>query len=177
MDSFAQGVPRDGIMTIKEAAVQCRKSGLTGWALVEYAQNLVNHNMPYSYTNSFDLPGRAFQKGRGYCWQQSGALNGILRILGFDSRLVYAVRNQFPAAEFEGITVEAHESGHVWCRVAIDGTEKDVCPGHSENRPGKLHFVPVSAIRDWNSLTAFGSYFGSAYVNRKRYRKIMESKR
>jgi hypothetical protein len=68
-------------MTIMDAIRQCKDAGLQGWELVEFAQKLVNSNMKYSYFNSFDMPERAFEKGLGYCWHQSGALNIILKKL------------------------------------------------------------------------------------------------
>lgn len=49
----------------------CRKTGLRGWELVEYAQRLVNQNMKYSVGNSLDSPQDAFEKGQGYCWHQT----------------------------------------------------------------------------------------------------------
>ncbi|HCC35561.1 MAG TPA: hypothetical protein DEQ02_08000 [Ruminococcaceae bacterium] len=80
-------------MTIKEAVETCLQSGLFGWNLVEYAQSIVNKAMAYSYNNSFDMPSKAFEKGKGYCWQQAKALQKILRSLGFKCYLVYASIN------------------------------------------------------------------------------------
>ena len=163
-------------MTIKEAAVQCLNTGLTGWGMVEFAQKLVHDNMTYSYTHSLDLPRRAFSRGRGYCWQQAKSLHILLKMLGFQSFLVYAVQNMIPEKLYEGVRIKAHNSGHVWCRVRIDGTEKDICPGSSGNRPGVLHFTPISPIKKWNPFVAFGSYWGSLYVNHKRYKAIQALK-
>lgn len=140
--------------------------------MVEFAQILTHKNMAYSYENSFDMPNAAFEKGKGYCWQQAKALQKILRALGFECYLVYAVKNQMPEKEFEGVKINAHISGHVWCRVKIDEMERDVCPGNIKNKPGKVHFTPLSAVKKWNPLVAFGSYWGSAYVNYKRIREI-----
>lgn len=60
-------------MTIDEAVRQCRETELIGWALVAYAQKLVSANMTYSYSNSYDRPEVAFEKGLGYCWQRGRA--------------------------------------------------------------------------------------------------------
>lgn len=130
--------------------------------------------MEYCYTNSFDFPSVAFRKGRGYCWQQAKALHRILRGLGFRSRLVFAIRNRFPAATQQGLPVPERVSGHVWCRVAIEGTEKDVCPGSPANTPGTLDFVPLGRVKRWNAPLAFLCYFASAHTNRVRYRALLE---
>lgn len=159
-------------MTFNEAIQICRDSNLSGWELIEYAQSLVHENMVYSYDNSFDMPCKAFKKGKGYCWQQAKVLQKILRSLGFECCLVYATRNQIPEKRFEGVIVKAHTSGHVWCRVRIDGTEKDVCPGNRSNKPGITHFMPLSKIGKWNWFISFWAYWGSAYVNRKRIKEI-----
>ncbi len=154
-------------MTITEAVETCIQSGLSGWRLVEYAQFLVNKNMVYSYDNSFDMPTKAFERGKGYCWQQAKSLQKILNNLGFECYCVYATRNKIPETMFEGITVKAHISGHTWCRIIIGGEEKDVCPGNVNNRPGKIHFVPLSKIRKWNPFVSFFAYWGSAYIKKE----------
>lgn len=164
-------------MTIPEAVTESQGAGLTGWALVEYAQKLVAGSMTYSYSNSLDMPDVAFEKGRGYCWHQASALNMILTALGFNSRLVHAVRNQFAGKVFEGVTLPPFISGHVWCRVTIDGEEKDVCPGRKENSPGVLHFTPLSKVKEWGRLIEWFSYRGSAMVNKRRLKAINKKKR
>lgn len=164
-------------MKINDAIRQCRESSLSGWALVEYAQRLVSSHMTYSYSNSLESPEEAFEKGRGYCWHQASALNMILNAMGIQSRLVHAVRNLVPAKVFEGVSIPEHVSGHVWCRVKMDGEEKDVCPGHKDNRPGVIHFKPLSPVKEWNSSIAFFSYWGSAMVNAQRLRKINMKKK
>lgn len=164
-------------MTVEDAVKKCKGSGLKDWKLVAYAQKLVSANMKYSYSNSFNMPRKAFEKGIGYCWHQSGALNMILKRLGFDSRLVYAVKNLIPDRVFNGIVIKSHYSGHVWCRVRINGTEKDVCPGNSDNEPGIIHFRPMSEIKEWNQWISFWSYFGSAFVNLKRLKEFERLKK
>ncbi|NMA37338.1 MAG: transglutaminase domain-containing protein [Papillibacter sp.] len=164
-------------MTISEAITKCKASGLRDWELVEYALKLASSYMAYSYTNSFDRPEKAFEKGRGYCWQQAGALNLIYKGLGINSRLVYAAKNRFPDKEYEGVLIKSFISGHVWCRVTIDGVSKYVCPGSIHNSPGLLHFQPLTKVHKWNIAISALSYLGSAVLNKKRYKKIMLLKR
>ncbi len=155
-------------MTLKNAISNCKSTNLTGRELVEYARGFVRANMAYAYDNSFDMPSRAFEKGRGYCWQQAKALQRILNALGFECRCVYAVRNRIAARRFMGSTVGEHVSGHVWCRVKLNGAEHiDVCSCGIE-------FTPLSEVRRWNSFVGFWAYWGSAYVNRKRFKEIMK---
>lgn len=163
-------------MTIEEAIKHCRDLDLKGWDLVAYTQKLVSTNMKYSYSNSFSMPQKAFEKGMGYCWQQAGALNIILKKLEFESRLVYAVKNLIPEKVFNGVLIKEHYSGHVWCRVRIDGVEKDVCPGNLDNKPGTIHFRPISEVKEWNSWISFWSYLGSAIINLKRLKEFIRLK-
>lgn len=160
-------------MTIDEAVARCRATGLVGWPLVQHARQLVAETMAYSYTASFDRPSVAFARGRGYCWQQAKALLLVLRRLGLRCRLVYATRNDFPPTVHLGRPVPRRISGHVWCRVTVDGEERDVCPGDPGGAPGDLAFTPLSRVRRWNAAIAAGSYLGSAVTNRRRYRALL----
>jgi hypothetical protein len=128
--------------------------------------------MTYSYSNSYDTPAEAFEKGYGYCWHQASALNTILSQLDINSRLVHAFRNRIPDTVREGVTIKSFVSGHMWCRVTIDGVEKDVCPGHPDNRPGIIHFKPLSPVRNWGPIIAWFAYYGSAAVNARRLKKF-----
>ena len=163
-------------MTLEEAIKICKKTNLSGWDLVEFAQCLVNKNMTYSYNNSFDMPLKAFKRGKGYCWQQAKVLQKILCALDFNCNLVYAIKNNIPEKQFEGIKVKEHISGHVWCRVNINNVEKDICPGNNNNKPGKVHFTPISNVKKWNAFIGFWSYWASAYVNHKRLIVIKKTK-
>lgn len=163
-------------MTIKEAAAQCENTGYSGWELVEYAQKLVGRVMKYSYTNSLDTPELAFEKGRGYCWHQASALHMILNRLGFDSRLVHAFKNRIPERELDGVKLPPIVSGHVWCRITIDGEEKDVCSGDARNTPGAVHFKPLTKIREWNKAIEFFTYYGAPMINARRYKKFLKQK-
>jgi hypothetical protein len=162
-------------MTLEKAVEVCRGTGLAGWGLVAFAQHLVNQNMQYSIANSLDIPQVAFEKGQGYCWHQASALNVILLRLGFNSRLVHSYRNLFPEVELAGVIVKDFVSGHVWCRVTMDGVEKDVCPGSANNKPGLLNFKPLGEVHEWSKCMEFLTYYGSALVNfwrRKKYEGI-----
>ena len=150
-----------GVTTIEDAVKACRKTGLEGWELVEYAQQLVAGKMEYSYCNSWDMPSRAFERGRGYCWQQTGALHKILHSLGIRSRKVHAFKNYFPEEDLV--------SGHTWLEVTVKGETKDVCPGDRENVPGTINFQVLSEIKEWGPVIAVFSYFGSAWINANRY--------
>lgn len=164
-------------MNLKSAVQICQNTGLTGWELVEYAQHLVNRSMKYSVENSFDTPQAAFEKGKGYCWHQASALNIILGDLGFDSRLVHAFKNLFPETEFMGVCVNGFVSGHVWCRVTINGMEKDVCPGNKDNVPGIIHFEPLSKVLEWSKGIELLTYYGAALFNFYRKKSMEKSKR
>lgn len=158
-------------LTIGKAVARCERMGLGGRELAAYAQRLVHDSMRYSYSNTLDRPAKAFEKGRGFCYQQAGALNAILNRLGFESRLVYAAKVIMPEKEVEGVKMKARVSGHVWCRVLLNGAWVDVCPGSGENTPGVLHFETVSRVRNWNALVAPWAIAGSAAVNAKRERE------
>jgi hypothetical protein len=132
--------------------------------------------MAYSYSNSYDSPEEAFEKGYGYCWHQASALSAILSRLGVKHRLVHAFRNRIPETVREGVTIKPFVSGHMWCRVTTDGEEKDVCPGHPDNRPGAVHFEPLSPVRDWGPVIAWFAYHGSAAVNERRLKKFEQLK-
>ena len=162
----------EGMTAIDQIVAISRTTGATGWDLVAQAQQLVHERMAYSYDNSFDRPVTALAKGRGYCWQQASVLRLVLRRLGFDCWLVYATRVQVPDRQFQGVTVPAHESGHAWCQVGLDGVVKDVCSGDGGNTPGRTHFTVRSPVKRWNAAVCAGSYLGSAIVNRRRLREI-----
>lgn len=166
----------DPIMEINEAIALCRESGLTGGSLIAYAQSLVSQNMAYSYTNSFDLPHKAFEKGRGYCWQQASILNELLNKCGVKSRMVYCTKNSFPKKIYDGVNLPKMISGHVWCRVSFNGQEGDLCPGNPNNRFNSVHFQPLTTVKNWNLIVCFFSYWGSAAVNHARFCKIQQQK-
>jgi hypothetical protein len=157
-----------GITTIDDAVRDLRNSGKTGWGLVAAAQKLVNAKMEYSRRNGWDTPARAFRRGMGYCQQQATALLIILRKLGIAARPVQALRCQFPPATMHGYRDPGGISGHMWLVVTIDSIEKDVCPGHPENEPGKVHFTVLSRRTAYGPVMRWLGHIGSMIVNVQR---------
>jgi hypothetical protein len=158
----------DGITTIDDAVCYLRSTGKTGWALVAAAQKLVNAKMEYSRRNSWDSPSRAFRRGMGYCQQQAMALWIILCRLGIEARPVQAFRCRFPPATIHGYRDPGGISGHMWLVVTLDGIEKDVCPGHPDNEPGKVHFELLSRKTAYGAFMRFLGHIGSMIVNVQR---------
>ncbi len=147
-----------------------RASGKTGWELVAAAQKLVNAKMAYSRRNGWDTPALAFRRGMGYCQQQGMALWLILHKLGIEARPVQALRCQFPPAVIHGYPEPGRISGHMWLVVTIDGEEKDVCPGHPDNKPGKVHFTRLSRRTSYGPILRMLGHIGSMVVNAQRDR-------
>jgi hypothetical protein len=57
----------DGIRTLDEAVTACRRSGLSNWELVAFAQQLVYRKFTHcSCRNLWDTPAGAFRRGMGY---------------------------------------------------------------------------------------------------------------
>jgi hypothetical protein len=137
----------DGVTTLEEAVARCRATGLTGRALVAYAQGLVARKMSYSRRNPWDTWSRCFERGMGYCVQQAMALRLLLRALGFDAEPVQALRCRFPAHRVHGVLSGPGVSGHMWLRVPVDGQSLDVCPGNPANEPGRVTFEVLSPVR------------------------------
>lgn len=132
----------DGVTTIDEAAALCRRSGLQGWALVQFAQQLVAKKFAvYSARNLWDTPARAFAYGMGYCTQYNLALKQLLDQLGMQTTAVFALKTRV----FDN---EAWNMGHTWLRVTIDGETRDVCAGRVENRPGQVNFEALSQVQN-----------------------------
>lgn len=158
----------NGITTIDDAVRHLRNSGKTGWDLVAAAQALVNAKMVYSRRNGWDSPARAFRRGMGYCQQQAAALLIILRQLGIDARPVQALRCQFPPQPMHEYEERGGISGHIWLVVTIDGVEQDVCPGHPDNAPGKVHFTRLSRRTNYGPLRQLLGHVGAMIVNIQR---------
>jgi hypothetical protein len=136
-----------GVTTLEEAAEACRRTGLTGWDLVSYAQQLAAWKFTYSRLNTWESPSRAFERGRGFCQQEALALRQIYDRLGLEARPVYATRCRFGPKVVDGIPWKGGNSGHTWLRVKVGGDERDVCPGSVTNRPGRVHFEILSPVR------------------------------
>lgn len=137
----------DGVATIDDAVGVCRDSGLKGWDLAAYAQNLTARKFSYSRRNPWDTPSRAFERRQGYCQQQALALKEIYDRLGIDCRPVYAARCRFEARMIDGLLSKERITGHTWLRVKINGKELDVCPGSVTNMPGVVNFTVLSEVK------------------------------
>lgn len=64
----------DGVTTLDDAVRVAHESGLRGWELVAYVQQLTARKFVYSRRNPWDTPARAFGRRMGYCQQQALAL-------------------------------------------------------------------------------------------------------
>ncbi|MCA9874956.1 MAG: hypothetical protein KC441_14905 [Anaerolineales bacterium] len=144
----------NGVKTNRDAVIRCRQTGLAGWALVAYAQQLVYRKFAvYTTLNLWDPPNHAFVVGMGYCTQYNLALKHILDQLGFSTQAVFSLKVQ---------VVDNPEwiMGHTWLRVTLDGETRDVCAGRLDNFPGKVHFVPLSGVLPGHPLTLFLTHLG-----------------
>jgi hypothetical protein len=130
----------DGIETLDDAVAACRRSGLTGWELVTYAQHLVYRKFTcYSCRNLWDTPAAAFRRCMGYCTQYNLALKQILERLGFDVQAVLSFKVR--------VTDQPDWAmGHTWLRVRVDGEVRNVCAGHADNLPGSVNFTPLAPV-------------------------------
>jgi energy-coupling factor transporter transmembrane protein EcfT len=142
------GVDMDGVTTVEDAITNCRATGLLGWDLVAYAENLTASKFTYSHKNLWDSPSTAFKYGQGYCLQQALALKDIYDGLGVECRVVYASRCRFPAERKEGFLTPTYTVGHAWLQVQVDGNKLDVCTSNIENAPGRLNFEVLSEVRN-----------------------------
>jgi hypothetical protein len=143
-----------GVVNMKDAVNASRQSGLQGWELVKFAQQLTARKFAtYSTLNLWDPPGRAFIYGSGYCTQYNLALKRILERLGFETEAVFALKVRV----FDN---EEWTMGHTWLRVTLDGETRVVCAGRKENEPGKAHFAPLSKVFHGRPATLFLSHLG-----------------
>jgi hypothetical protein len=143
-----------GVVTIDDAVSVCRATGLSGWDLVAYAQNLTAKKFVYSLKNPWDTPAGSFAHGEGYCMQQAVALKQILDRLGISNRVVYAARCQFADEWVDGKLIYVqHVAGHAWVRVSLGGRELDVCSGDVTNTPGANDFTALSKVISLNQFT------------------------
>ncbi|MEW5871819.1 MAG: transglutaminase domain-containing protein [Chloroflexota bacterium] len=147
-------------LTLQQAAQQLRATGKYGWDLVEAARALVAGRMQYCRRNSFDVAGKAFERGYGYCQQQAFALAGLLASLGFEVQVVQAVRNSFP---------DGRVGGHAWVRVTIDGESREVDSILYDAQARAVTFVPLTKVTGYTPLFRIFAGWGSAAVNAHRY--------
>jgi transglutaminase-like putative cysteine protease len=160
--SLARG-RRPGLedLTIEEAAVRLRQSGVQGWDLVEEARLLVGDRMAYSRRNGFDSYKTAFRRGYGYCEQKAFALAGLLQQLGFDARPVHSRRNLFPDRDAP--------TGHAWVRVSYNGQTREIDPEYQDPATGEFLFEPLGEAREYSLAFRVLARWGSTIVNAHRY--------
>lgn len=144
----------DGITTLGDAIQACRRTGLQGWDLVAYAQQLVARKFAvYSTRNLWDTPARAFEYGLGYCTQYNLALKHVLDRLGFETEAVFARK----------VRVLTHPDwmmGHTWLRVNVQGEMREVCAGYLTNEPGHNNFEPLTPVHQGRTATLLLMHFG-----------------
>jgi hypothetical protein len=161
-------VSLDGVTTIDDAVVACRRSGLQGWGLVAFAQQLVARKFTYSRLNTWDTPSRAFERGMGYCEQQALALKRIYDRLDIACTPVFSLGCIFPPKLVDGAPWPGGRTGHAWLRVTLAGEERDVCPSSVENRPGVTQFEVVSRVHHWYPWLRPCTHLGSSIENIRR---------
>lgn len=164
-------------MTTAEATEECRRTGLKGWPLVEYAQKLAASRFRYSRRNNWDSPSIAFRRGYGYCQQQALALKQIYDRLGIKAKPVYCLKCEFPPKAVHGIPEPGRISPHTWLRVTIDGNERDVCCGNPNNGPGKVHFKVLGDVRALTPWIRLPAHIGSMIKNVRRDNEAIKSQR
>jgi hypothetical protein len=163
----------DGVTNIADAVVACRQTGLTGWDLVAYAQNLAARKFTYSRRNPWDTSTCAFERGLGYCQQQALALKQIYDQLGIHAEPVFALQCCFPSSIIHGIAEPGRISAHTWLQVTVDGETRDVCPGRVTNRPGITHFQVLSKVRPLSPWIRPFAHLGSVVENARRDRQAL----
>lgn len=137
----------EGVRTLDDAIRVSRETGLTGWNLVAYAQDLVHRKFSrYSILTLWEPPGLAFRNSRGYCNQYNSALWYVLRELGFDAERVFATRVRQDSNPW-------WRMGHMWVQVTIDDRTLDVCAGMPENQPGMVGFIPITEVLPFSNAT------------------------
>jgi hypothetical protein len=144
----------DGLLTLDDAVLACRSSGLEGWDRVAYAQALVYHKFVfYSARNLWDAPAQAFLYGMGYCTQYNLALAQLLDRLGVHSQAVFCLQVRVD-------DLPDWRMGHTWLRVTIDGETRDVCAGRAENLPGSVGFTPLRRVWPGHPAVLFLTHLG-----------------
>jgi hypothetical protein len=137
-----------------------RTTGLHGWDLVEAARALVGARMPYSRRNSFQPASLAFRRGYGYCQQHAYALTGLLQRLGFETHVVYSLKNRFP---------DGRVTSHAWARTTLLGESRDVDPIFYDGQSRKPNFIPLTPVIPFNPFIRVIAGCSSAVVNAHRF--------
>jgi hypothetical protein len=144
----------DGIETLEDAVAACRRSGLSGWPLVTFAQRVVYHRFRYySCRNLWDTPAQAFRRGMGYCTQYNLALKQILDRLEIETQAVFSLRVRV-------VDEPDWSMGHTWLRVRSGGEVRDVCAGHADNLPGSVNFMPLAPVWSGSAPLLLLSHLG-----------------
>lgn len=147
-------------LTITQAAQNLRQTGLTGWQLVEASRMLVAGRMQCSRRNSFDPASRAFERGYGYCIQQAFALVNLLTHLGFNAKVVHAVRNRLP----DGST-----DGHAWVNVEYENDSRYIDTLHYDVRTGAITHTPLTTVQEVSPIAGLFCGWGCTAANAHRY--------
>jgi len=147
-------------LTLNEAAKQLRASGVNGWELVEQARSLVSMRMVYSRRNSFDTPGKAFERGYGYCMQHAYALSYLLKELGFETEVVQAFKNEFS---------DGKVTSHAWVSVKYGGEVRHIDSLFYDEAESRLDFTPLSEITTIPAAFKIFTFWGAPAVNAYRY--------
>ncbi len=148
--------PRAGRTTaesVRGIAEAARSTGAEGWDLVDAATAAVAGAFDhYSAWHLWETPRRALHHGRGQSSQYNLVLAEVLGDLGIPSQVVHAAWVRWVPDAGEAGNPWFHR-GHLWLRVTIGGSTRDVCASRITNRAGSVPFVPLSEVREVRSLT------------------------
>ena len=147
---------------LEEAVEILWTENLNGFILIEESRKLIITRIQYCRRNSFDTYKTAFARGYGYCQQQAFALAHVLTRLGFDGRVVYAIRNKLS---------DGSVCGHAWVRVKYNGTVKEIDATHIDTESDALTFTPLTRVKGYSTLFWYFATWGSIGVNAYRYYK------
>lgn len=147
-------------LTISQAAMELRATGLAGKDLVEAARALVAERMAYCRRNSYDNHEKAFERGYGYCSQMADALADLLTRLGFEAEVVHAFQNRFP---------DGTVSSHAWVQVTVEQETYYVDSLFYDAETRRLTFTPLSEVVPVPPLLKTMESWGAAAVNAYRY--------
>ena len=131
--------------TVAGLVDSARRSGLTGWELVDHATTLVRDSFDhYSAWHLWEKAERALSHGRGSSPQVNAVLDAVLRRLEFSVEIVHASRVRWEPIR-PGVNPWWH-TGHVWLRVTHDSETREVCAIGAGNRAGQVNFHPLTEV-------------------------------
>lgn len=135
--------------TIGDIAERLRAGGADGRELVDAAMAEVCAAFPYdSVWHLWETPAKALASGRGWSHQYNTILLRVLRLLGFEARLVHAAR-------VRGWRRPWFFTSHTWVKVRLDGRWVDACASRTGNHVGDIGFVPVSDELPYRGSTRY----------------------